>query len=215
MADEKKCFVIMPITTPVSMLERYRDGATHFTHVYECLFKPSIQQAGYTPIPPKADGSDLIHGGIIENLESVALVLCDMSCLNPNVFFEWGIRTALNKPVCVVKDELTEKVPFDTGFLNHHEYSSKLDSWDIETERKKLADHLTASASKGDGNNALWKYFGLSAKGRSYESGEGKDDRLDLLSTPPQKLGADNQAAWESWHLAMTLAADFVDQLNG
>ena len=35
------------------------------------------------------------------------------------------------------------------------------------------------------------------------------------LSTPPQKLGADNQAAWESWHLAMTLAADFVDQLNG
>jgi len=38
---------------------------------------------------------------------------------------------------------------------------------------------------------------------------------LSPLSTPPQKLGADNQAAWESWHLAMTLAADFVDQLNG
>ena len=42
-----------------------------------------------------------------------------------------------------------------------------------------------------------------------------EDTQRQCLSTPPQKLGADNQAAWESWHLAITLAADFVDQLNG
>ena len=35
------------------------------------------------------------------------------------------------------------------------------------------------------------------------------------LSTPPHKLGADNHAAKASWHFAITLATDFVDQLNG
>jgi hypothetical protein len=43
----------------------------------------------------------------------------------------------------------------------------------------------------------------------------GTDPNTMWLSTSPQKSGADNQAASESWHLAMTLAADFVDQWNG
>jgi len=36
-----------------------------------------------------------------------------------------------------------------------------------------------------------------------------------LLSTAPQKIGAENHAAKLAWHLAITLAADFADQLNG
>lgn len=181
--NEKKCFVIMPITTPASMVERYHDGVTHFRHVYDCLFEPSIRKAGYAPIPPKAEGSDLIHAGIIGNLESADLVLCDMSCLNPNVFFEWGIRTALNKPVCIVKDELTKDVPFDTTMLNYHPYSSMLHGWEIEAEREKLTSHMVTSMAKADNENALWKYFGLSSKtkGQPYEVKEGSDERLDLL----------------------------------
>ena len=35
------------------------------------------------------------------------------------------------------------------------------------------------------------------------------------LSTAPHKWGAENHAARLSWHLAITLATDFVDQLNG
>jgi len=181
MPEEKKCFVIMPITTPASMVEKYPGGGNHFHHVYECLFKPSIVKAGYSPIPPKAEGSDMIHAEIIGNLESADLVLCDMSCLNPNAFFEWGIRTALNKPVCVVKDELTTNVPFDVGTLNYHEYSSTMHGWDIEAEREKLAAHLTASATKAGDDNALWKHFGLSSKGQPYQVREGSGGRLDYI----------------------------------
>ena len=131
MAETKKtCFIIMPITTPDSFVEIYRDGKDHFKHVLECLFIPAVEKAGFEAIPPIAKGSDLIHAEIIKNLETADLVLCDMSCLNPNVFFEFGIRTSLNKPVSVVKDELTVNVPFDTGILNNKEYDSKLDTWE-------------------------------------------------------------------------------------
>ena len=115
-----ECFIIMPITTPEAMAPLYGGDKDHFQHVLDHLFKPAIEKAGLTPVPPAAEGSDVIHAEIIKNIEKADLVLCDMSCLNPNVFFELGIRTAVDKPVCMVKDELTPKVPFDTGIINHH-----------------------------------------------------------------------------------------------
>lgn len=178
----KKCFIIMPLTTPEDLREQYRDGASHFKHVLDCLFIPAVKNAGYNPVPPVAQGSDLIHAEIIQNLESSELVLCDMSSLNPNVFFEFGIRTSLNKPVCVVKDELTKKVPFDTGILNYLEYQSALESWDIDHEVTRLAEHIEASFTRSKGLNSLWRYFGLKEKAKPYQGETGTDAKLDLLS---------------------------------
>ena len=42
-------------------------------------------------------GADLIHAQIVKNLQFADVVLCDVSTHNPNVFFELGIRTALNR----------------------------------------------------------------------------------------------------------------------
>ncbi|MGB8657924.1 MAG: hypothetical protein WCE90_09095 [Candidatus Zixiibacteriota bacterium] len=182
MAEEKKCFIIMPLTTPETMLDKYRDGKDHFNHVLQCLFIPGIKQAGYNPIPPIAKGSDLIHADIINNLETSEIVLCDMSCLNPNAFFEFGIRTSLNKPVCVVKDEHTLKVPFDTGILNYREYQSSLDPWFIETEIKKICEHITTSAQRSKGENTLWKYFGLKTEAAPYKGEIGADSKLEYIS---------------------------------
>ena len=182
MAEKKTCFIIMPITTPDQMLGVYRDGEQHFKHVLECLFIPSMEKAGFEAIPPEAKGSDLIHAEIIGSLESSDLVLCDMSCLNPNVFFEFGIRTSLNRPVCVVKDEHTPKVPFDTSLLNHHEYSSTLGAWELEKEVEALAKHVTESADRSGGENTLWKYFGLRCEAKPYQGDSGSESRLDLFA---------------------------------
>jgi hypothetical protein len=188
MPEKKSCFIIMPITTPKSFIEKYRDGIEHFKHVLDCLFIPSAEKAGYKPIPPKAKGSDLIQAEIIKNLETSDIVLCDMSCLNPNVFFEFGIRTSLNKPVCVVKDELTEKVPFDTSILNYQEYSSSLEPWILDKEISKLSDHLTASQERSKGENTLWKYFGFRSEAQPSEGIDGTDDKLDYLSLQIESL---------------------------
>ena len=80
----------MPISVPEERIAQYRDGVLHFAHVLECLHIPAVEKAGFKAIPPVSDGSEIIHADIIEKLESSEHVLCDMSCLNPNVFFEWG-----------------------------------------------------------------------------------------------------------------------------
>lgn len=79
MANQKECFIIMPITTPELLIKEYRDGAEHFKHVLECLFIPAIEKAGYIPKPPVAKGADLIHAEIISNIENADIILCDMS----------------------------------------------------------------------------------------------------------------------------------------
>ena len=93
------CFIIMPITTPEHLVDQYKEDSDHFLHVLEHLFIPAVEKTGYTPVPPSATGSDLIQAEIISQLENADHVLCDISTLNPNVFFELGIRTAVEKPV--------------------------------------------------------------------------------------------------------------------
>lgn len=183
MADKKKtCFIIMPISTPDHMVDKYHDGVAHFEHVLNCLFRPSVEKAGFEPISPKAEGSDLIHAGIIDSIETADLVLCDISCLNPNVFFEFGMRTSLNRPVCLVKDELIVKIPFDTGNLNHHTYKSNLHGWDLESEIETLAKHLKTSAEKCGGKNPLWKWFGMKAPATPDKGEPGVEGKIDALA---------------------------------
>jgi hypothetical protein len=92
----KTCFVAMPITTPTAYAEKLSDPE-HFVHVLDHLFMPALQAAGLTVIPPSVGGSEMIHAEIIRNLEQADYVICDLSGLNPNVLFELGIRTSLDR----------------------------------------------------------------------------------------------------------------------
>lgn len=182
MADKKKtCFVIMPISTHDSHLSSYRDDIDHFQHVLEHLFLPAIKSIDYELIPPSAKGADLIHAEIIRNLEESDLVLCDMSTLNPNVFFELGIRTALNKPVCVVKDDKTPVIPFDMGIINSHTYLSSLDPWILESEINKIKEHIEESIKRSGSENRLWRQFGITNVAKEYKQESGVDPRIEYV----------------------------------
>lgn len=177
----KTCFVIMPISTPSQRLSDYREDSKHFEHVYEHLFCPAITKAGLLPTSPAASGSEVIQAGIIKNLAEADLVLCDLSSLNANVFFEFGIRTALNLPVVIVADEKTPNIPFDIHLINRHTYESSLDVWSINNQIDSLAIHITNSINKSSGSNALWKYFGISASSQLNSEPATPDDKLNLI----------------------------------
>jgi hypothetical protein len=153
----------MPITTTEFYLDRCGDS-DHFVHVLDHFFRPALEGAGYEVIPPSAAGSELIHAEIIRHLEEADLVLCDLSGLNPNVFFELGIRTALDRPLTIVKDNLTPRLPFDLNALNTLTYDCLLNPWTLSSEIPRLTEHIRhSSKALGDGN-AMWRYFGLTKR---------------------------------------------------
>lgn len=180
MPDKKTCFIIMPLTTPDAFISQFKGDNKHFLHVLDNIFVPAIEKADFNPIKPIAKGSDLIQAEIIKNLNDADLVLCDMSILNPNVFFEYGIRTALNKPVCVVKDNLTQSIPFDTAIINFHSYSPELNTWETKEEIDKLSRHIAESYERNPSNNNLWKYFGLTTQVK-FDVKQSEENRIELL----------------------------------
>jgi len=180
--EKKKCFVIMPISTPDRFLSDYDNDENHFDRVLEYFFKPVIDLLGYELIRPNVDGSKIIHGTIINNLIESDLVLCDISTLNPNVFLELGIRTALDKPVCMIKDDKT-KIPFDTAPIHCHEYASNLKLWNGENEKKKLEGHIEKTAKESKGINQMWHYFNITTKAKEDFEKVGEKDKFDFLIT--------------------------------
>ncbi len=160
---------------------RYSDGKEHFGHVLDHLFSPALKACGYDVIPPTAAGSDLIHAEIIKRLEEADLVLCDISCLNANVFFELGIRTALDRPVAIVKDNQTSYIPFDTGSINTHSYDASLTPWSLKIAIPDLSKHIKLTVERADGRNSLWRYFGLTQRAAPPEIANPTDAMLNLI----------------------------------
>jgi hypothetical protein len=154
------CFVAMPITTTALAADLYGNDQDHFIHVLEHLFNPAIDRSGYQPIRPKMLGGDLIQATIIRYLQEADLLLCDITMHNPNVFFELGIRTALNRPVALVKDDKTKMLP---SIMNMYEYESGLSPWTLESQISGIAEHIRATADRAQGRNAMWQYFGLTS----------------------------------------------------
>jgi len=185
------CFIIMPITTPPDFLPSYRNDDSHFKHVLDCLFIPAIERAGLSAIPPVAKGAELIQSRTIKHIEEASLVLCDISTLNPNVFFELGIRTALNKPVCLVMDDITDKIPFDTGIINHYKYKYSLPVWEIEEEIEKLHQHIADSRKTSSADNELWKHFGISSIAQPPKERAGTPEILKYLASQIESLRKD------------------------
>lgn len=172
------CFIIMPISMPKGRVADYKDGDGHFRFVLTHLFEPAVKAAGMKPVIPSAVGSEMIHSRIIEQLEKADLVLCDMSCWNPNVFFELGVRTALDQAVCMVKDDKTESPPFDVAGMNYHTYNSELFPWVLEAEIPKLTKHIKESVGE---RNEMWRVFGISSRAAPHDARPMEDDTQNLL----------------------------------
>lgn len=152
----------MPITIPEHYLKIYNNDKEHFNHVREFLLAPILDELNIEVVHPLAQGSESIPLMIIQNIISCDLVLCDISVFNPNVFFELGFRTAINKPVCIIRDNFTKTIPFDNSSINIEMYNSDLRPWSIDKTKAKLKKHIISTLEKSSNKNALLSSFGLS-----------------------------------------------------
>lgn len=183
------CFVIMPITTSIDSVQDYAGDPDHFEHVLEHLFQPALQRAKFEIIPPSVVNSEIIHAEIIRNLETADLVLCDISGWNANVFFELGIRVALDRPVALVKDTRTASIPFDNALVSCHTYDASLTPWALGAEIERLTSFINKARTQE--RNALWKYFGITQRASIPSTGDPVQDKLDLMLALLQKANAE------------------------
>lgn len=109
MADIKECFLVMPIRKPGT--EEYE----YFRALRDTVLEPVMKQLGHNVT--RADDitqSGSITADVIKRLATADLVVADLTDLNPNVFYELGVRHTLRgQGTIMIVDTDRTKVPFD------------------------------------------------------------------------------------------------------
>ena len=153
-SKNKQCFVIMPISDP----KDYEAG--HFKSVYEDIFIPAIEDAGYTPKRADDDkSSSMIQVNIIRDIIDSPMAICDLSSRNPNVLFELGIRQAFDLPVVLVQEEGTPRI-FDISTINTIDYGKELLYRKVINDREKIKEAILQTRDNDKGINSIVKLLG-------------------------------------------------------
>jgi len=115
-----KCFVIMPFGNP----QVDPDYARQLDQIYLKWIKPTIESikvpgSSESIICHRADeearpGEIIFH--IIENLFLSEIVIADLSGRNANVYYELGVRHAINNNTILIADDIND-IPFDLRSL--------------------------------------------------------------------------------------------------
>lgn len=137
-----ECFVIMPISNQTG----YDEG--HFKSVYNDIFKPAIEKAGFKAYrADDSQSSNVIHLEIIKRLIEAPMAICDLSTKNPNVMYELGIRQAFDKPVLLVGDNNPGDI-FDVGNINTYQYRNKLKYREVMQDQEKISKMIKETYDK-------------------------------------------------------------------
>jgi len=132
MKKKDTCFVVMPFgKKPIADSGgRYYD----FDKVYRVIIQRAIKQSGLTPL--RADertGSHIVHAEMFADLRDHPVVLADLSLLNPNVFYELGIRHVMSAAGTVLMCRQGTVLPFDVKLSRVIFYEFDGEALDWET----------------------------------------------------------------------------------
>ncbi|GAA2838599.1 hypothetical protein GCM10010441_73750 [Kitasatospora paracochleata] len=139
-----ECFVIMPIR---------RDGSEEFFHfrtIYDDYVKPTVIQSGFDKVIRADDvqKSGAITQDIVQRLATADLVVADLTDLNPNVYYELGVRHSLKGrgTIMILDEGRTPDIPFDLSAYRVIKFKSDLQG--ISKLRHGLARYLEELGAK-------------------------------------------------------------------
>jgi len=128
------CFVIMPFDEKTSV----EGDRVNFDRIYDDFIVPTVEAAGLTcERCDRIDEAGNIHRRMFQLIWSADVAVVDLSLLNPNVFYELGIRHALRRSLTVLVRRKGTGVPFNIAGLNVIEYD-ETNERSLEAARRKI-----------------------------------------------------------------------------
>lgn len=168
-----KCGLIMPISSIDGCPE------VHWDQVREIIKEALVETEFDVELVSDSSDVGIIQKRIVQNIYHNEIVICDVSCKNPNVMFELGMRLAFDKPTIIIKDDITN-YSFDTSPIEHIEYPRNLHYHSIKAFKARLKDKVIATfeASKSKGYTTFLGSFGQFIVAKIDEKEVGKEDYL-------------------------------------
>ncbi|GIP14372.1 hypothetical protein J40TS1_00140 [Paenibacillus montaniterrae] len=205
-------------------------GADHWLEVKKILIDALDENETYefeTKIVSEGESVGLIHKRIVQGLYTSDIVVCDVSCRNPNVMFELGMRLAFDKPTVIIIDDKTN-FTFDAGVIEHLSYPRDLRFNKVVEFKQNLAHKVIATyrdSQKDPDHSPFLKSYGpfTAVKIESTEVSE-QGKILEILSdlqtdmrritskvTRPAEL---NETTWDALDRDITRRTQELIKLN-
>ena len=156
----KKCFVIMPFGTKK---EKRPDGTEieiDFDYVYHELIKVAVESLGI-----ECDRCDeiidtgSIHAKMFHGIFEADVAVVDVSFLNPNVYYELGVRHALNKhTTLVIRKNSNQPPPFNINGLNILGYDID-DDEKLNASRQKISEYVKNGLERHSVDSLVHEYL--------------------------------------------------------
>ena len=164
---QKLCFVVGPIGSDDST-DRIRAD-----WLLEMVIEPVMEDFQQFEIKraDKISTPGMIDAQIINALLNADLVIADLSSLNPNAFYEIGIRHMAQKPI-IHMQAIEEKIPFDVSLFRSIKYSIQRprDLRDARAALKSQIEAVLASSYRVD--NPVTRTRGVLELEKDATSGE-------------------------------------------
>ena len=160
MPGKRTCFVIMGFHKKTD-LETGR--VLDLDKTYHNIIKPAAEEAGLDCV--RAD--EIVHSGVIDvpmfrQILTADVVVADLSTLNPNAFYELGVRHALRPYTTIVIAESKLKYPFDvnhTTILTYEHLGTGIDYEEVLRFKKELKESMVAILAKQDQDSPVYIYL--------------------------------------------------------
>lgn len=183
----KKCFVIMPFGKKKDI-----DGyEVDFDRVYHELIYKAVTELGVDC--ERCDeiiGTGSIHKKMFRGIFDADISVVDITSLNPNVFYELGVRHALHKYVTlVIRRNSNLPIPFNISGLSILGYDIDSDE-QLESSRKKIRDLLQNGLDASSIDSIVHETLDDLKVERKSRTIETREEKLyPLLSAPGKQIG--------------------------
>jgi hypothetical protein len=142
---KKTCFVIMPFSETVTCTKN------RWTSIYENMIKPAVtgSKLGFTCERSSPRTGNLIKD-ILNKLDVADVVIADLTDMNPNVFYELGVRHTLrNRTILITQD--MKHVPSDLQSYWVVVYKrGRLGNADFKQKMREILREMTKAPDKPD-----------------------------------------------------------------
>ncbi|HKY54941.1 MAG TPA: macro domain-containing protein [Anaerolineales bacterium] len=183
----KKCFVIMPFGKKKDI-----DGyEVDFDRVYHELIYKAVKELGVDC--ERCDeiiDTGAIHKKMFRGIFDADVSVVDITSLNPNVFYELGVRHALHKyGTLVIRRNSNLPIPFNISGLSILGYD--IDSDDqLESNRKKIRDHIQKSLDTQGIDSIIYDALDdLKVERRAKPIGTREEKLYPVMGVPDKQIG--------------------------
>jgi O-acetyl-ADP-ribose deacetylase (regulator of RNase III) len=153
-----RCFVIMPFGEKADV----KGSIVDFDEIYASLIAPAVKSVGLIPTRSiDVEEAGFIHRRMIENIRDAPVAVVDLSLLNPNVFYELGVRHTLRQFVTVLIRRTGTSIPFNIHGLNVIEYD-ETNVTDFNKAGVRLAAFIANGLRSGRTDSLVHEVINLS-----------------------------------------------------